>query len=214
MTSAKLLKIIRSNDALISISIQDPEIFAAASLAQEDILRDYQLLEETADFSSISGQGLYTVADFDWLGRASYIVDPILYKDSTKGKLVQRDKSWIDRERSFIGESSTPAYFYVLRTNPISFGLFPIPDSIIKFVVTFGVRPTADISASSNPIIPDLYSTLFVVATLAKIFLLRGPQFSQQYAFYEALVKVEGDRIRASQVSQEPSSKLSRISWR
>lgn len=223
MTSQKLIQLVRSNYLLTSsnISIQDSEIYSAASLAQAEILRDYHLLEEKISFSLQSGKETYDSDDIEELSYALYIRDKMSYTDDTKKTLVQTTQNWVasqkERDAADGTTVSPPRYFYLLKTDPLSFEVYGIPESTYSVEAWIGVGATEDddINEVTSPLISDTYQDLFLMKTLSKIMLLRGTEFAKEALYFESLADKAGQRVRLSLLSSQGAfTPIDRQDWR
>jgi hypothetical protein len=222
MTSKKLLQLVRSNYLLTSsnIGIQDSEVYIAASLAQSELLRDYHLLEEKISFSLLSGKETYDSDDIEELAYALYLRDKMSYTDDTKKILVQTTQNWVasqkERDAADGTAISPPRYFYSLKTDPLSFGVYGIPQTSYSVEAWIGVGATEDddITEAISPLIPDAYQDLFLTKTLAKIMLLRGTEFAKEAVYFEGLSDKIGQRVRLALISSQGAfTPIDREDW-
>lgn len=153
------------------------EVYAAASLAQKEILSECELLEVVNNGTFVAAQQEYTSATsgWEWLAKITRVKWGV-YTSGSKLKLFPQDKAWVESLMinfdRVADEPNPPNVFYPIGTNPISIGFWGTPKDALtaKFTcVRAHYDSTDNISSSVNPLVPSDCDNLLIKGTLCKL---------------------------------------------
>lgn len=160
----------------LKVDVQEGEIWKCGNLAQSEILRECEILEEYPSATFIATKGIYTSANTGW----EFLLRTVRVKSGVNaaspfGVIISKSKDWVDEQRRLVADGNNkpkpPKYLYHLLTNPISVGFWGEPDdaSAVNLVTVRGHGAADNLSDSVHPLIPIGYDDLMVIGTIAKL---------------------------------------------
>lgn len=173
MTSQDLIDYINEHQVFnaLKVDVLPEEIYKCGNLAQSEILRECEILEEYPSAEFIPNQEIYTSANPGW----EFLLRTVRIKEGQHSispfrNIEPKSKSWIDQQRN--SNKPLPSkYLYHLMTNPLSIGFWGEPQSVstVNLTTVRGHGTLDNITDNIDPLIPIGYEDIMVMGTISKL---------------------------------------------